>query len=373
MEFYLAVSVIGLLAFAAIMYIVCDFIQYLISGRRFNTSLKNAIPVLAFAVPALTFLWDIETSNRCCGETALLSPSHRLSILAIALLNQVAYFYSYHRKKAASPVIEIIVNCCLLMGLPLMVFLRLQLQGSLVWFIIWLPVTLLLILALAENHRLVLETLRGQENEDSGSSAAGEKGFLKICRKIVLLPAFVKFPLLVILCLPVLFILLSILMLFGQKPDSIVLAFTDTYKQGFSQLDYECAGVVCGGHFLCTVAAKGHSGFVKPLRSGIRGGQPITCNRQLLVANAFEELLEQKLPGLHRPIRALYNKVGDFIHRYYGVFNNKWVADLVYVLMKPLEWFFVVVLYAADRKPENRIAQQYMDWNDRKKLKKHTN
>ena len=81
---------------------------------------------------------------------------------------------------------------------------------------------------------------------------------------------------------------------------------------------------------------------------------------------------EQRLPGLHRPIRALYNKVGDFIHKYYGVFNSKWVADLVYVLMKPLEWFFVVVLYAADRKPENRIAQQYMDWDDRKKLKRLT-
>jgi hypothetical protein len=150
--------------------------------------MKHVIAGLAFAVPAVIFLWDIGMSNNCCGETAILSPSHRLSVLAIALLNQAAYF----------------------------------------------------------------------------------------------------------------------------------------------------------------------------------------SNRQLLVANAFEELLEQKLPGLHRPIRALYNKVGDFIHRYYGVFNNKWVADLVYVLMKPLEWVFVIVLYVADQKPENRIAQQYMDWNDRKEIKKYT-
>ena len=41
--------------------------------------------------------------------------------------------------------------------------------------------------------------------------------------------------------------------------------------------------------------------------------------------------------------------------------------------MKPLEWLFVIVLYAADRKPENRIAQQYMDWNDRKALAKSNN
>ena len=369
-EFYLAVSVFGLLALAAIGYIVYDFMQFLFRGRRLVKPVRYVIEGLAFAVPALTLLWDIGLTDSCCGDTALFSPDHRLSVLAIALLNQVAYFYSAYRKKVASPLLEIVVNCCLLLGIPLMVFLCIQMQGPLVWFIIWLPVTLLLILALAENHKLAVESLRRQENEDNGSAMAGENGFLKICRKIILLPAFVKFPLLVILCLPVLFILISILLLFGQKPDSIVRAFTDTYKQGFSQLNHQCDGVVCGGHFLCTVAAKGHSDFVKPLRPGVRGGQPITCNRQLLVANAFEELLEQRLPGLHRPIRALYNKVGDFIHKYYGVFNSKWVADLVYVLMKPLEWFFVVVLYAADRKPENRIAQQYMDWDDRKKLKR---
>ncbi|HTI92628.1 MAG TPA: DUF6688 family protein, partial [Puia sp.] len=193
-------------------------------------------------------------------------------------------------------------------------------------------------------------------------------------RKVVLLPCWKKLPVLLLLCAPVLLILIGVLLLFGQQPDSFVRAFTDTYKEGFSQLNAQCDNVICPqGHFLCTVAAKGHGNFVKPLRSGIRGGQAITCNRQLLVANAFEELLEQKLPGLHRPIRALYNKVGDFIHKYYGVFNNEWVADLVYVLMKPLEWLFVIVLYASDRKPENRIAQQYMDWNDRKALAKSNN
>ena len=363
---YLAVSTIGLLAIAGILYVVCDFIQFFFNGRRFETPLKHVVQVLAFAVPTLTFLWDIGMKNNCCGETAILSSSHRLSVLAIFLLNVAAYFYSAYRQRIASPLIEIVVNCCLLLGLPLMVFLCLQLQGWLVWFVVWLPITLLIILALAENHTLALESLRMQENEQ----VKGEENIIiRLCRRIVLLPTFVKFPLLAILCLPVLMILLSILMLFGQKPDSIVRAFTDTYKQGFSQLNDECNGVVCGGHFLCTVAAKGHSELVKPIRSGIRGGKPIQCNRQLLVANAFEELLEQRLPGLHRPIRTFYNKVGDMIHRNRDLFANKWVADVVYLLMKPLEWLFLLVLYIADRKPENRIAQQYMDWDDRRKIK----
>jgi len=32
---------------------------------------------------------------------------------------------------------------------------------------------------------------------------------------------------------------------------------------------------------------------------------------------------------------------------------------LVYVAMKPLEWFFLLVLYTVDARPENRIHVQY--------------
>ncbi|GAO42672.1 hypothetical protein FPE01S_01_16870 [Flavihumibacter petaseus NBRC 106054] len=156
-----------------------------------------------------------------------------------------------------------------------------------------------------------------------------------------------------------------LLLLFGQQPDSFIRAFTDTYKHGLSQWDYQCDNVECGGHYLCSVAAKGHPGIVKPVRRGVRNGNPILCNRQLLISNAFEELIQEKLPFLHRPIRHHYNKVGDVIHRYYGIFNIRVVADIVYILMKPLEWLFLLTLYTFDRKPENRIARQYLSRKDR--------
>jgi hypothetical protein len=33
--------------------------------------------------------------------------------------------------------------------------------------------------------------------------------------------------------------------------------------------------------------------------------------------------------------------------------------------MKPLEWIFLVILYAADKNPESRIGQQYLRKADR--------
>ena len=38
-------------------------------------------------------------------------------------------------------------------------------------------------------------------------------------------------------------------------------------------------------------------------------------------------------------------------------------ADIVYLIMKPLEWLFVAVLYLFDEKPENRIVLQYLPYD----------
>jgi len=196
--------------------------------------------------------------------------------------------------------------------------------------------------------------------ETKNNADGHTKGIEALASKILHLDAWMKFPILLVLCLPVLLVVTAILLLFGQKPDSIVRAFTETYKHGLSQWDYKCDNVNCGGHYLCSVAANGHQRFVRPERLGIRNGHTIVCNRQLLVSNAFEELVHERCPFIHRAIRKQYNKVGNFIHRYYGIFENKYVSDIVYILMKPLELFFIITLYMFDKHPENRIAKQYL-------------
>lgn len=92
---------------------------------------------------------------------------------------------------------------------------------------------------------------------------------------------------------PLLLILQFILVLFGQQPDSFIRVFLDTSSFKYSQIPAPPAIIVPGdGHYLCTVSVKGHKKIVKPIRAGIRHGNRIVVNRQLLVANAFENILE---------------------------------------------------------------------------------
>ena len=159
-----------------------------------------------------------------------------------------------------------------------------------------------------------------------------------------------------IFMLPLLGVVIGILMLFGQSPDSIIKAWTETADWRLS-LKEPPQNIYYDEHYLCTVAAGGHRRIVKPIRKGIRHGHEVIVNRQLCVANAFEQILEEKMPHFHKLLRGVYDRYGFPIAR---VIKNKWMADLIYILMKPLEWFFVTVIYMTDVHPENRIATQYM-------------
>ena len=160
----------------------------------------------------------------------------------------------------------------------------------------------------------------------------------------------------VLLALPTLALVVLILMFFGQQPDSMIKAWTNTADWAFSQ-KIPPQNLIIDEHYLCTVAAGGHEKVVKPQRMGIRHGHPVVVNRQLCVANAFEQVLEEKTPRFHRILRRTYDRYGYPFAKH---IKKKWAMDLIYYLMKPLEWIFLLVLYLVDRKPENRIAMQYI-------------
>ena len=160
-----------------------------------------------------------------------------------------------------------------------------------------------------------------------------------------------------ILLLPVIAIVTIVFILEGEGADGVIKEFTETADWTFSQKTppppeyYE-------GHYLCTVAAGGHRKIVKPTRFGVRRGERIIVNRQLCVANAFEEFIMDKTPRFHKAVRGFYDKHGYPLCK---MITTKTRADMVYLLMKPLEWLFLLTLYLFDPYPERRIALQYTE------------
>lgn len=154
---------------------------------------------------------------------------------------------------------------------------------------------------------------------------------------------------------PLLGILIGILFLFGQKPDAVIKAFTETSDWTLSQR-VAPQNIYYDEHYLCTVAAGGHEKIVKPGRLGVRHGHQVIVNRQLCVANAFEQVLEERLPRLHKRVRHFYDTYGFPAAK---LIRSRYTADVIYFLMKPLEWLFLIVLYLTDVNPEDRIAVQY--------------
>lgn len=158
-----------------------------------------------------------------------------------------------------------------------------------------------------------------------------------------------------IFLLPVFLLFTLILLLFGQDYDSMVKVYTETTSWTFSQkmhpppLDHR-------GHYLCTVSARGNPQIVKPLFIGKRHGQPLIVNRQLQIANAFEEMVSDFSPKIHRFIRRNYDRYG---YNLSVKINNERRSNLTYILMKPLEWLFLLCLYLGTQHPEAKIKKQY--------------
>ena len=164
----------------------------------------------------------------------------------------------------------------------------------------------------------------------------------------------------IIFMFPLLGIIIGILLLFGQAPDSVIKAWTETADWTLS-LREAPQNIEYDEHYLCTVAAGGHRKVVKPVRKGIRHGHEVIVNRQLCIANAFEQILEEKTPRFHKLVRRVYDRYGFPVAR---LIKSKWIADIIYIMMKPLEWIFLAVIYMSDVHPENRIVTQYMGKND---------
>jgi hypothetical protein len=139
------------------------------------------------------------------------------------------------------------------------------------------------------------------------------------------------------------------------RADGALRVLTGTCGHVLSSIPIEVVPSKC--HYLCTVAARGHAWVVKPERLGRRGGVTIVVNRQLALANAFEDLLHERWPRFGRWARRTYDRLGLPVSRY---LHRPLLADLTYLAMKPAEWAFYTALLLLDPgDPEGRIERMY--------------
>ena len=296
-----------------------------------------------------------------------LSREHILTILVLAAVGLAAYAVLRSRKERP-PLAKVLAMAGVYIGIAVNLLFIIQLLGVLAdnsVFMNALPFDVLLMLLVPFNYIvlavvLLVETVREQgrkleEEEISGGAEPYKSRFLNDCSRI--LEGSRRWALYaLLLTLPLLCVIVVILLLFGQKPDSVIRAFTETADWTLST-KVPPPEVVVDAHYLCTVALRGHKKLVRPTRMGLRRGERIVVNRQLCVANAFEQLLEERTPRLHRAVRKLYDTYGYPVSRH---IRTPLAADVAYLIMKPLEWLFVAALYLFDAKPEDRIARQYL-------------
>lgn len=281
------------------------------------------------------------------------------TVFALAIIAVFGYFILRLRRNRLSPIISIICISAIYIGIALSAIFIIQLIKNVFSDKGLFPFDILFMSLFPLNYilcsiRLIKQVIALHIEKQDKNEISYQNRVLNACKHILsksigwYIAAFV-------IMIPILCILLMIMILFGQMPDSAIRAFTETSDWTLSQkvspppIEYE-------GHYLCTVAVNGHKNIVKPTRAGIRHGVKITVNRQLCIANAFEQLIEEKSPGFHRLVRDFYDKYGYPISKH---ITTPFYADLVYIAMKPLEWLFLMVLYLFDVNPENRIVMQY--------------
>ncbi len=140
-----------------------------------------------------------------------------------------------------------------------------------------------------------------------------------------------------------------------EKPDDIIQAFIESSDGLFSKGRND--NQTSPSEYICTIAGYGSSKLVKPLHLGYRRGSIIRVTRQLQVCNAFEEMLTEKVPKTQKFLRKKYDSLQIPIEKWKQV---KLISNSLYILIKPMEWTFLIALYLFDKKPETKIAKQYL-------------
>jgi hypothetical protein len=206
----------GLLAFYPIisgfptLLVIIDFFYFIDRDQRLLRWGTAALEIMILVVP-LVLLRVLEVECRLRLGQALFDPAYGGFFYSLIVLCQLAYFYCSFRKRMSPPLVEVIINCLLLTGIALNIVIAARTGSVAGIFFICLPATMLLIMMLVNNHRMLIYTL---EDVDAGSMEPALRGRLSsACLYLLQMRPVGKFLLLMTLCLPVLLLLIKILIL----------------------------------------------------------------------------------------------------------------------------------------------------------------
>ena len=311
------------------------------------------------AAPLLGFLFLAGFTE----EAEPLDWRHILSVFAFLTTSIYLYFLSRTKKERVAPLVLVLIPPALTvgMGLCLIQFLHYLPFASLGMAVLMSPMGLLSVLVfpifcLIQALILFATQLYIQTtyNMKQGAVCADNPLLHKLYR-FYFGPAHIIAQLLVF----PFFLTVGqfVLLLAAQQPDSLLQAFLQSQDGLFSQGRCEQCVSSPNADYICTIAGFGTRSLVKPLYWGRRQGQLIRVTRQLQVCNAFEELLAERFPRLQRALRGGYDSLQIPVEKWKHV---RAIANGLYVLVKPLEWTFLLALYLFDRQPETRIARQYL-------------
>lgn len=326
---------------------------------------ENLIDFLTFSLGitltfALYYICDFKDYSQVLriggGELNLHSPIASWSMptfLSIITVGILSYIIIRTKKLELPPLIIVSAMSGIFICSIYMIIFMIQLSNNLIEnlrfsYLLLFPINYILC-----SIRAQIDIMKRYKEKNIKQKEYNNK-FLNFCSN--LLYNISNWPIIaIVLSVPLMVILIFILVLFGQRPDEAIKAFLETSDWTLST-KVSPPSITYDAHYLCTVSLRGHENIVKPIRMGIRRGEKIVVNRQLCIANAFEDLIQEKAPKFHHFIRYIYDKYGYPLSKH---INTKIQADITYIVMKPLEWIFLIILYLFDKNPENRIATQY--------------
>lgn len=198
-----------------VLLVIIEFFYFIRRDKRLLRWGTLLLDIMIFVVP-LALLMDLETCYSSMTDRFIIPHAKRIPVYGLIMLCLSAYFYSSSRKKIAHPVMEVVINCLLLIGVAENMLIAIRLGNAAGILSICMPAAMLLILMLVNNHRLLIFTL---ENLDSHVPEPAPRGRLFFtCLYLLRMRPVAKLLMLLTLCIPVLVVLTKVMLLSDGQP-----------------------------------------------------------------------------------------------------------------------------------------------------------